>query len=227
MRVRSVTYETAMIDELFEFYADTLELPVVERDADRFTVSIGRTDLTFESTRQENQFYHYAIRIPRGKLRPAVGWLRERTSLVTDETGNRIVERTELDSESIYFFDPADNLVELVVRDRLDDHAVGAFTTDDLRAVNEVGLPVLDVKEGVERLTENYPVDPLVASDGPIVRVGDFRGMFVVVEYERDWFVTDKPARIRPIEVTVESSKESLYVPKNHPYKLKQTNTAG
>lgn len=219
VHVREITYRSTCVDDLREFYADLLELPLVADRDGAFTARFGRTDVTFEAApRGTDPFYHYAVRIPAGQLEPARDWLADRVDLLETDAGDVLVEFDRTNSESAYCFDPDGNLVEFTVRRDLDDAADGAFGPDRIREVNEVGFPVSDVASAVERLTADTHLDPVVDPSEPIVPTGDIYGMFVVLETGVEWFMTDKPAAAHPLSVVVDGPERATVEFPDLPY---------
>lgn len=208
MNIESIRYETDRLSEMYDFYANILEFPVVQSDDDSFTVGIGSTEVTFERVPTESHFYHYAIRIPKGQLQNAKEWLEQRTTVLSNDSGLEVVEFTALNSRSIYFFDPCDNLLEFVVRDEIADHEDGAFSPEKIRAVNEVGFPVRNVPEAVDEITAELPIEPLVPSDGPIAPVGSVRGMFIVIQIGERWLMGETPVSPHPFEVQIDRDSD-------------------
>lgn len=220
MKIQSVTYKTSIVEEMKSFYSGTLDLTLSHQTADSFTVKIGDTHVTFEQADIEKPHYHYAIRIPSGKLKPAKEWLESRTTLVTHKSGHQVINFRKINSRSIYFFDPEYNLLEFIDRKELGDYADGPFTTRDIRAVAEVGLPVKDLEGSVNLMSKELSEKPIVEGDGPLTPVGDYEGAFILAREHEDWFMTDNPALIRPIIVEVSSENGNDFEFDNHPYKI-------
>ncbi len=62
-----------------------------------------------------------------------------------DDDKSFIADFIDWHARSVYFFDPAGNIVELIARDDLNDVADGAFSSRQFRNISETGL-VLPVR---------------------------------------------------------------------------------
>lgn len=221
MQIESVVFQTNQIESMREFYGETLELPITSRDVDSFSVAAGSTTVTFERTNTANQNYHFALRVPNGQLIPAAHWLLERTELSEHPTGSKVVEFTQLNSESIYFVDPAGNLIEFVARSDLDDTVEGDFSPTYIRSMNEIGMPVNEVAPMISFLTDRIGIESLGDVDADIVSIGDLNGMIVIAQAGTDWFMSDKTKRVEPLEISISALQTEKLVLDEYPYVVK------
>lgn len=168
-RIREIRLLTRVsLDAMKDFYGNRIGFPVVSQDEEQVTFQAGATRLVFRVTaavepRPEGgrvdasgtstgePMYHFAFNIPENKIRAARDWQRERTSLVP--TPPHLVDPAYPDdvrhfanwnAHSIFFFDPAFNIVEYIARHELDNAARNAdeFGVEDILCASEIGLVV-------------------------------------------------------------------------------------
>lgn len=206
MIMDSVKLYTAMLPEkLLPFYREVLGLPVVESAEGRFTVQAGYSSLTFvyqDSEGKEAPYYHYAINIPENKLDEAKRWIEAKVELGT-ENGADISYSELWDSHSVYFLDPAGNILELIARHTMDNAVDRPFDPKrDLLGISEMGLPTKDVPRAVDEL-EALGLPTYKRRDPVFNPVGDEGGIFIVVSPGRRWHFTDLTAACFPFQANV------------------------
>lgn len=198
-----VTFLTDKLHLLKRFYIDILELELLEEASQQFTIRIGWTNVTFRSAGEgEAPYYHFAINIPENKFMEAKAWAIKRVVL-THEQGDDEVFFTSWNAHSIYFDDPAGNIVELIARHNLKNGIEESFTSRNFLCISEIGVVREEVIPYVRELNEmglpNWKED----SEG-LTPVGDEHGLFIVVKKDRPWFFSNqRAARPFPLEVTV------------------------
>lgn len=224
MKIQRVSYETAPLEDLREFYLETLGLPVAADADDRFAVEVGETVVEFtRAAGGTDPFYHFTWDVPENQFQRAKAWLGERTELLESPEGDDEVYFEQLDFHSAYFFDPAGNLVEFAARHTLDTAREGPFTAADLVRVSEVGLPVEDVRGVVETLETDVGITlhPKLEGVSPVLAaVGDDEGMFPIMREWKEWFMTDKAARAHPVTVELGGDGPDRYEFEDAPYVL-------
>jgi catechol-2,3-dioxygenase len=177
-----------------EFYRDLLGLRVLAECADRLTVGAGETSLTFESADAGagQPFYHFAFNIPENKVRAARDWQRERTPLLPIPARLRdraypddVVDYRHWDAHSVFFFDPAANVVEYIARHTLKNDAPGAFSSKDILYASEIALVVDDVPAAATRLKEFAGLEQYRDGSPQFMAVGDERGLLLAMKRGR------------------------------------------
>ena len=82
MYIGQLHLKTPKLIEFQSFYTDDLGLPVTKQP-EGFTVSIGKTDLTFSKTASgTDPFYHSAVNILQNKFEAAKVGFRDRPELL-------------------------------------------------------------------------------------------------------------------------------------------------
>ncbi|WP_214702065.1 MULTISPECIES: glyoxalase [unclassified Exiguobacterium] len=168
MRITEVTLYTNRLDEMKRFYAEKLELTVIEEDSTRFRIEFGEDTLIFQGAvmEQERQ-YHFAINIPANRFKEAKEWIMSRVPLLTEDGENEIYFEG-IDASSLYFYDADENVVELIARHSINpENNIESFSSNEFLGIGEMSLTVeapslvaqAFEKIGVERRDGN-PVDP-------------------------------------------------------------------
>lgn len=206
MQISRVILQTSMLKEVVTFYQAGMGLPTYSKDNNEVNIRIGSTELAFKQVSAADPFYHIAINIPANKIDEAKNWLMDRVDLIwIDDYNSDIADFVNWHAKSVYFFDPAGNIVELIARFDLANKTEEPFSAAQFLSISEVGLVVKANKfdESVTRLLKQYQLSYFVKQQPlPQFRaIGDDEGLFIVVPENRNWFPTNKPSGIFPIEI--------------------------
>ncbi len=193
---------TSRLAELREFYSKVLELPVAAGSRDSLSVRAGATELLFVGLEGGgNPFYHFAFNIPENKLDASIEWMADRAPLIPQpSTGHHIFDYPNWNANSVYFYDPAGNILEFIARHNLKNAAAGRFTSRDILSTSEIGMVVPEVPSAIAQLKAKLGIaDYIGVSDG-FAPIGNEHGLFIVVRSDRKWFGRIPPG-IFPVEV--------------------------
>lgn len=217
MRITELSLDTQNFQEQFHFYTNILGLPLREKTPETFTIQVGTTRLTFRETVKETG-YHFAFTIPSNKLARAKEWLAIRAPLLTQNNQDGFFFEN-WNSDSLYFRDAANHILEFIVHYDLQNEKSGAFGTTDLLHISEVGMVFEDVSEQVEMLKAAFHIEPYRNSTGEVfAAIGDISGLFITVKIGRNWFPTSTAAIVSPVEVTIEGVEGHLQQLTLYPY---------
>ncbi|MEP7377054.1 MAG: hypothetical protein ABI675_26880 [Chitinophagaceae bacterium] len=213
MQINRVILQTSQLKELTAFYSKEMELPLDTTNETETIIKIGSTELVFKQVGAADPFYHVAINIPDNKIEEAKAWLSGRVELIwIDEYKSDIADFASWHAKSVYFFDPAGNIMELIARFDLDNKTDEPFSSTQFLSVSEIGL-VLEKDEfdkSVSSIMQQYQLSYF--DKQPPFRyfraVGDDEGLFIVVPENRNWFPTTIPSGIFPIEVQFENERK-------------------
>lgn len=208
MNIRMITAEAIDLASLKEFYHQILGLSIAEEDDHSFTIEIGQSELEFrQHTGNLHPVYHFAINIPANKIEEATLWLQKKTALISpDGSNNYIVNFANWHAKSIYFFDPAGNILELIARFDQENTMNTPFSSDQFLSVSEVALVFaqeeLDAKTNqllhdfhLSYFDKQPPLETFRA-------IGDDEGMFILSAEGRAWYPTkDRIAEPAPLKV--------------------------
>lgn len=206
MQFRNIGLKTKNLEAQRDFYADVLGLILVQNYEEFFSVSVGRTLLTFENQPdKEDNVYHFGFNIPENKFDEALVWVDERTAVLahqTDPTAN-FYHFKSWNAHALYFKDPDGNVLECIARHNLDNASDKPFDSEGFLAVSEIGLSTPDVLQTVAELQSQLDI-PIYDGEGSdqFCAMGDEAGLFIIVPNTRSWLpTTDKLATPMPVTV--------------------------
>jgi hypothetical protein len=216
------------------FYGKTLELAIVEERADRFTIEAGETRITFVTSTDtvdgRTPFYHFAFNIPENKILKALEWQKARTPMLFIPERNRaagfppdVVDYSHWNAHSIFFLDPAGNVVEYIARHDLKNADHNPFSWTDILYASEIGLVVDDVAATAEKLTGVASVPQYRGGSDQFRAVGDEYGLLLVMKRGRVVDFTSDPqngVRVYRTGVTVRGAMNTKYQFADYPYQL-------
>jgi catechol-2,3-dioxygenase len=224
----------APISAMKEFYGKTLEQGIVEERSDRLTIETGETRITFVSSSDteggRTPFYHFAFNIPENKIVKALEWQRARTPLLFIPEQNRaagyppeVVDYSHWNAHSIFFLDPAGNVVEYIARHDLKNADSSPFSFTDILYASEIGLIVDDVAATAERLKDWASVPQYRGGSDQFMAMGDEYGLLLVMKRGRVIDFTTNPhnaVRVYRTGVTVRGPKTTKHQFAGYPYEL-------
>ena len=225
MRIERVKLYAPELEPLRRFYRETLELPLSEDGANAFTVQAGASRLTFEragSDSDEAPYYHFAFNVSANKIAESGDWLNGKEIPISPVNGRTIVRSESWDSDSVYFFDPAGNIVEFIARHRLRNRSVKpGFSSEDIENVSEVGCAADDVNELSRLLRERLGASVYLGGDDLFTPLGDEEGLIILSSLRRNWLGSNKPVRIFPLEITVRTGESGEWPILHYPYSVR------
>src|SRR6185436_21190279 len=89
----------------------------------------------------------------------AFEWLYIKTTILwIEEYNDYIADFSNWNAKSIYFLDPAGNVVEFISRFDLNDSVDNPFSSDLIRSISEIGLvfPFDSLEQNVKKILEDY-----------------------------------------------------------------------
>jgi catechol 2,3-dioxygenase-like lactoylglutathione lyase family enzyme len=197
MDIRFLSLRASNAPAVVAFYRDILELPCLAHGDSYGVFRAGSTQLMFEQAAHGQPFYHFAFDIPRNQLQPASAWLAQRVDLL-ERDGETEIFFEDWNATSVYFHDPAGNIVELIARHNLPNDSDRAFSPGDLLSVSEIGWPV----EDTSHLKTDFQL-PFWRDYGPFKAAGSETGLILLVPIGRGWLPTGRPAEAHPCTVVV------------------------
>ena len=236
-RPRILTLELmsgAPMNAMKAFYGKTLDLRIMDEKADRFTVEAGESRITFvnsaETVEGRQPFYHFAFNIPENKILKALEWQKPRTPMLPIPERNRaagyppeVVDYSHWNAHSIFFLDPAGNVVEYIARHDLKNGDNSPFSWADILYASEIGLIVDDVAATAETLKGLSAVPQYRGGSDQFMAMGDEWGLLLVMKRGRVIDFTTNPhngVRVYRTGVTVRGPKATKYQFKDYPYEL-------
>lgn len=200
--IKSVLFYTNKLKALKRFYANVLDRDITASDEEKFTVNMGETEITFQQSGVPSS-YHFAINIPGNQFSVMKSWMQDKLTLNRAEGMNEIYY-SSLDADSMYFEDPAGNLVELIGRRKRD--LFGDLTKEAFFDVSEVAITtqnMLDVGDELQDigipLRHGTDIDPKTLN-----YLGRDDTFIVLTPPEWKWRFSKNEAETHPLEITLD-----------------------
>ncbi|QTD42850.1 glyoxalase [Sporosarcina sp. Te-1] len=203
--IESATFYTNKLKALKRFYVDLLELDLIDLAEDKLTVRVGESQVTFKET-ERPAFYHFAFNIPGNQFSMMKYFIKDRLSLQWED-GRDEVYFPSFDADSMYFEDPAGNIVELIGRRKRD--LFGDLTKESFLNISEVGIVTPDVEGVGERLLDTGI--PLRKGTDIHPEELNFLGRgdtyIVLVPPGRRWYFSKRASEVFPLELSWNGEK--------------------
>src|SRR5690625_626573 len=195
----SILLYTNQLKELRRFYMNILELNITDETEEAFSIDIGTSKLTFKQS-DKPCFYHYAINIPGNQFSMLKHRIKERIPL-NRERGIDEVYFSSFDADSMYFEDPAGNIIELIGRRKRDLFGNPTFA-ESFFNISEVGI----VSAHLDDLSEEFqdiglPLRGTEISYDSVNFFGREESFIVLVPPERKWYFSEQMSEVFPLEI--------------------------
>ena len=155
MQIKRLILQTSALKELTDFYIKLMELPVELSGEKEIKIKIGSTELIFQQAHAADPFYHFAINIPANKIEEAKSWLKARVELIwIEQYKSDIADFVNWHAQSVYFYDPAGNILELIARFDLDNKTDQPFSSAQFLSISEVGFVFKE--DELDKRTEKF-----------------------------------------------------------------------
>ena len=207
MNIQNVTMYASNFEQTKQFYLTHLAFPSASEDENSFSILVGQTTITLHKALEgDTPFYHFAFNVPSNQFDEAKAWAKSKVTLSTEE-GDDEVYFDNIDAKSIYFEDPAGNIVEFICR--LSDATASdePFSSASLQKMSEMSLVV---RNKLEASTLLQGVGIFNRSDEEILPIGlTFMGdradatYLLLVNEGRTWYFSTKPSMSYPLSITL------------------------
>lgn len=121
-------------------------------------------------------------------------------------------------SHSIYFYDPAGNIVELIARHNLINKLDNEFSYGDLLNISEIGMPAEDVTSLSGYLLEQYKEQIYISGNSKFTPIGDEEGLIILSSLDRNWLGSNKKVKKFPLEIFIVNGREETMQVQKYPY---------
>ncbi|MDP4106913.1 MAG: VOC family protein [Bacillota bacterium] len=219
MEINQVNLKTRNIKEMKAFYTKTLGLPLTNESEDSFRIAVGSSQLEFTEKNVEGEpYYHFAFNIQSNKFNEAKSWVKEKVSLNVED-GEDEADFSHLPAHSLYFYDPAGNVVEFISRHSISKFGKEPFSQKGILNISEISFTVDDAITTGQRLIEigirernNYPL-----STTSINFMGEHStGVFILLTQPgRRWIFSDKISAVFPIDIILSNGDRITLDDKN------------
>ena len=175
-------------------------------------------------------FYHFAFNIPENKILKAREWQLKRTALsatpsqLVDENYPKDIRHFQhWNAHSVFFWDPAGNLVEYIARHDLKNRAEGEFSSSDLLCASEIAFIVQDTEAIANEIKSSFKMNQYRGGDENFRAVGDENGLLLVIKKGRVWEshtdISRTPQTIKTV-VTIKADKPNKWSPEGYPFEI-------
>ncbi|WP_025684845.1 VOC family protein [Paenibacillus maysiensis] len=222
MKITEVLLNTHRLDAMKAFYGSLLGLEVLEENASRLSFRAGESVLAFqEDSNMEDEFYHVAFAIPTNKFIEAKQWVIDRGISLISSTKEDEFLFESWNATALYFYDPDYNLIEFIAHHSLDNAVDEAFGPRALLRISEIGLPVDNVPEFCQTITEVFQLDSWGGAGPQFTPLGDAEGLLIVIDKQRPWFPDDRMPREYNTKVLIKGTYPASLSLQNGLYELK------
>lgn len=215
MQILELTLSAHVPDELRQFYS---RFGFTEIEAlggsDGYSFHAGHTRFNFIPGHREAR-YHFAFNVRPDQLDDAVKWAEQSGAELLDneERKGKLVDFPAWRARSVYFFDPAGNIVELIARAAL-PRAGNApkFSANSLLGVSEIGLVCDDVAAMREWITMSHGIGAFLRQESSdlFTALGDDEGLLLLVPKKRPWFMGNFGAQHFPLAMTLKHAEKEV-----------------
>ncbi len=213
--IRALRLQTAApIKDMKAFYHGCLGLDVLAESDAEITIGAGATPITFERARdgEGRPLYHFAFNIPHNKILEARRWQLERSPLVPwlARQRDKAIPHEDVrhfrnwNSHSVFFFDPAMNIVEYIARHALKNDAPGPFTPRDILYASEIAFVVDDQHAAARHLGRALGLGVYPPGERFWWAMGDESGLLLCVPVRQWGATTDTPVTLEAFPVRAE-----------------------
>jgi catechol 2,3-dioxygenase-like lactoylglutathione lyase family enzyme len=221
IKIKEIQLFANNIESLKHFYSEIMGLPVSCSTNISVTFQAGASLLTFtESEAPVHPYYHFAFNISENKKDKSIHWLKARGIGLNLIEGKEDYHSLSWNAHSIYFYDPAGNIVEFIARHSLENHSDGDFTSSDILNISEIGFAVEDVGKVVEYLQSYYKEQIYISSNSMFAPIGDEEGLLILSSLKRNWLGSNKKVEISPLEIIISGERNEESSLLHYPYKI-------
>lgn len=205
---KSVLFHTNKLKLLKRFYRNVMGFEIIQSSTEEFSVKVGESTIIFRQSDQP-AFYHFAINVPGNQFSMIKHWMQERLTLNREKAVDQVYF-SNFDADSVYFEDPAGNIIELIGRRNKD--VFGNVTINSFLNVSEVGIVtphIIDVGDQLQDagipLWQGTEVDPKSLN---FLGKGDT--FIVLVPPKRRWYFSKSDAETHPLEITLNDGTDII-----------------
>lgn len=214
MKIHEIHLQTPSLASVRDFYHGLLGLDFQPGSDDSLVFRTGLSQLRFSENPAAKGIYHFAFNIPANQVAVAQRYLYQRSiRILPTADGEEIVQFPNWHAQSMYFFDPAGNVVEFIARRDLKNEHDRPFGPDSLLQISEIGVVTTDVLQWRAKALQQYGVGDFdkqpAAAD--FSALGSDQGLFIVVPVGRHWLMTSVPATWEPLVVRFENEEGKLW----------------
>lgn len=187
MKIEFLNIYTSKLEEQLKFFRDLFGLKIQNYTEESFEVLIGTSILKL-SKKANATPYHLAFHIPDKQEEIALEWVKERVALIKSYN-NEIVDFSNWDAKSLYFYDIDENILEFISRRTLNSPKSAFFSEESILGIAEIGLATSNIRKSYEFLSKNFQLEKFDGNFEKFCAIGDPDGLIITInKYLKDWF---------------------------------------
>jgi len=191
-------------EETRNFYKKLLPKVTNEVNDQLFELNFPANTLSVEETKTTDKpFYHFAFLIPYHTFDSAKAYVSKHVAL-NIENGKDEVSFAE-NIRSLYFYDPAGNVVEFIGKKEEDKEPdKQEFSEDAIHCLTEMSLVTANMEQTLMKLKQVGLSDAIGSVDSnDLVFLFSDNSSLLISPDGRDWVFSDKPAEVFPQEIDI------------------------
>lgn len=209
MKIQKLKIFSKHIEAQLKFYRDELGFEIRKYTEDSFEIICGYSILKIEY-RENPKPYHIAFHIPDMQEEEALSWL-ERIVPVLGLNAEKIVDFSNWNAKSIYFYDEDKNIMEFISRKEFSKPISALFNTDQIVGIAEIGLATDDVQEIFESLKLDCGLNQYDGDLEKFCAIGEDSGLIITINKDKkDWFPTGDQAYAADFEMEFTHKKKKF-----------------
>jgi len=231
--IRSIELHTvALLSDLKTFYAETLGFAILRESDKHLTIAGGKTAITFLKVDNTDSFpwYHIAFNIPQNQILAAREWHLKRGPLIETpphqrdpDYPNDVRHFRNWNAHSLFFWDPAGNLVEYIARHELDNNSEGDFSIEDIHYASEIGFIVEDQQVAARQLNKAIGLNAYPKDTNFWWAMGDANGLLLCLPKGREWGTFEGRMQTFtefPVKVSINGAAKKSFSFSEYPYSV-------
>jgi hypothetical protein len=182
------------LEKTFECYHQLLRFNVRKINSAEITFEAGSSVITFKKSLNEKPLYHFAFNIPCNKIDEALKWAESKVEVINTNDQSKIADFVNWNAKAFYFYDNNGNILEFIARYDLKYETEEPFTTTSIMCLSEVGIVSDECTKTCEELRSEFNLPFFRNASHPasgFAALGDDNGLFIVVQTNRKWYLTD------------------------------------
>lgn len=216
MRIIDLKLFTTKLNPVIDFYANAIQLPIIDQDNSQVSFQAGWTILRFQEYRaSQSPVYHIAFNVPLSSIRHCLARLNQLKINIIPFEGKDIIEFPNWKARSVYFFDPAGNILEFIGRADRPDSEPPAYDTSIIECISEIGVPLEHWPDQSMQIQQQFQLPLYKAAADSFRPLGDPEGLLITVPAGRNWFLTEIPGRNNPLEFLLQENQQANWTDKS------------
>ncbi|MDT0687272.1 VOC family protein [Autumnicola psychrophila] len=193
MKIEKLQIFTSNLEAQIAFYRNVMELEIQNEDKNSFELTLGYTVLRFEKKEGATP-YHIAFHIPDNEEKEALKWLKKKVA-IQKSGDDEIVDFSNWNAKSIYFYDADKNILEFISRRNLNPKQLAYFSAESIAGIAEIGLATTNIEEKFFFLHRECCLEIFDGNLEKFCAVGDPEGLIITIKKNlKDWFPVDDKA---------------------------------